>query len=82
MTVMPEPSGISHLIEKNPCMGFFSNSVDWEIHPEETLGHSLTHPPCCFSRNLSLLLSPLPCSSSHMDDTLGNSDCQGDGLLA
>lgn len=74
MAMMLEPSRISHLIEENlawdsvgtQLIGKFTQKRHWE----------LLDPSCCFGRNLSLYhCSPsLPCSSSHMDGTLGNSD--------
>lgn len=82
MAMMLEPSGISHLIEETlawdslgtQLIGKFIQKRLWE----------LLDPSCCFGGNLSPYhCSPsLPCSSSHMDGTLGNSDCWGDGLLA
>lgn len=58
--------------------------LSWLGHsPRRDIG-DLLDPSCCF-RGISPLTTipvPLPSSSSDMDGTLGNSDCQGDGLLA
>lgn len=59
MAVKFEAPGTSHLLEET-CIGFTRSSVDWDIHPEETLGTSLT-PHAALGKSLPLPPFLLPC---------------------
>lgn len=58
--------------------------LSWLGHSPRRDAGNLLDPSCCFGgiSPPTTIPAPLPSSSSHMDGTLGNSDCQGDGLLA
>lgn len=68
---------------RKPLHGTFQD-LNWLWHlPRRDIGE-LLEPSCCFGgvSSPTTIPPPLPCFGSHVDGSLGNSDCQGDGLLA
>lgn len=61
---------------RKPLHGTFQELSWLWYSPRRDVGEFLD-PSCCFGgiSSSAAILTPLPCSSSHMDGTLGNSDC-------